>query len=147
MTIVSTPFLRLVLAGLFAPAMISAMPILAETPAIAKSREHVEGSTDPSCKPAPWTLNLPAGMSQTQTQIISVSDDHIWRVAANSVPADVMLVVEYKKQVGTTGEVVLNSGAAELVEGTTVSVHVRREGGKLGAIVISGVSNMKCGKK
>jgi hypothetical protein len=121
-------------AGIVASAFVSAVPASAKAPA------------DPACKPTRWTLAVPAGMSEAETQIVEVPEDHIWRVAANGVPADAMLIIEYKKQVGTKGEVVLNAGGAELVEGTTVSVQLRRTGGKMGAVQISGNYNMKCGK-
>lgn len=134
MKTVSTPLMLLAAAGIFGSAIAAALPAAAKTAA------------DPACKPARWTLAVPAGMSEAETQIIEVPEDHIWRVAVNGVPADSMLIIEYTKQVGTKGEVVLNAGGAELVEGTVVSMQLRRSGGKLGATQITGTYNMKCGK-
>jgi len=100
---------------------------------------------DPACKQTRWTLQVPQGMSEGEAVIIESPENHVWRVGVGGVPPDAMLIIEYKSTVGSKGEVVLNSGAAELVEGATVTMRLKRDSSMKG-VAVAGTFNMKCGK-
>jgi len=101
---------------------------------------------DPACRPAKWTLSVPQGMSEGEALIAESPENHIWRVGVGGVPADAMLIIEYKSTVGTKGEVVLNSGAAELVQGSSVTMRLKRSGMGAKGVAVAGTYNIKCGK-
>lgn len=98
---------------------------------------------DPACKQTKWSLQVPQGMSEGEAVIIESPENHVWRVGVGGVPADAMLIIEYKSTVGSKGEVVLNAGAAELVEGATVTMRLKRDATQKG-VAIAGTYNMKC---
>lgn len=98
---------------------------------------------DPACKATQWNLALPAGVSDQTVQIIDSAENRIWRVGVGSVPASVMLVIEYGSTVGTSGELVLQSGAAQFVEGARVSMHLRRMSGNA-KVAVAGTYQLKC---
>ncbi|SHE59113.1 hypothetical protein SAMN02745157_0515 [Kaistia soli DSM 19436] len=101
---------------------------------------------DPACRPTKWTLSVPQGMSEGQAVIAESPENHVWRVGVGGVPADAMLIIEYKSTVGTKGEVVLNSGAAELVQGSIVTMRLKRSGMGAKGVAVAGTYNIKCGK-
>ena len=105
-----------------------------------------EAAKNPACKPTRWTLTVPQGSAQGEAVIVEVPENHVWRVGVGGVPAAAMLIIEYKSTVGTKGEVVLNSGAAELVDGATVTMRLKRSGDAAKAIAVAGTYNIKCGK-
>ena len=100
---------------------------------------------DPACKQTRWSLQVPQGMSEGEAVIIQSPENHVWRVGVGGVPADAMLIIEYRSTVGSKGEVVLSSGAAELVEGATVTMRLKRDS-SLKGVAVAGTWNMKCGK-
>jgi hypothetical protein len=99
-----------------------------------------------ACQGTRWTLTLPAGSSDASAVIMDGQESRIWRVGVGAVPAQAQLVIEYKAPNGTGGEVVLLSGAAELVDGSSVSMHLRRGSAGSGKITVSGLVGPKCGK-
>lgn len=101
---------------------------------------------DPACKPTKWTLAVPQGMDQADAVIVETPENHIWRVGVGGVPADAMLIIEYRSTVGTKGEVVLNSGAAELVNGSSVTMRLKRGSAAAAKLAVAGTYNIKCGK-
>ncbi len=114
---------------------------------LAAGAGSAEAAKDPACKPTKWTLNLPSGMDQGEAVIAETPENHVWRVGVGGVPADAMLIIEYKSTVGTKGEVVLNPGAAELVDGATITMRLKRGGAtSQKAIAVAGTYNIKCGK-
>lgn len=115
-------------------AALSTMPIL---PASAAAK-------DPSCKSTRWSLALPAGSSDESKVIVDNPDNKVWRVGAGGVPPSVMLVIEYRSTNGTKGELVLQSGRAEFVEGSTVTMHLRRVGGGRDGVSVAGTYQVKC---
>lgn len=101
---------------------------------------------DPACKSTKWTLAVPQGMSEGEAVIVEAPENRIWRVGVGSVPANAMLIIEYKSTVGSKGEVVLNSGAAELVEGSTVTMRLKRGSAASAQLAVAGTYGLKCGK-
>ncbi len=102
---------------------------------------------DPACKPTKWTLSVPQGMDQGEAVIAEAPENHVWRVGVGGVPASSMLIIEYKSTVGTKGEVVLSSGAAELVEGSSITMRLKRSAAAAAkAVAVAGTYNIKCGK-
>jgi hypothetical protein len=109
---------------------------LTTTPALA--------AKNPACKASRWSLALPAGSSDESAVIVDGSQDETWRVGVGGVPPGVMLVIEYRSTIGIKGELVLQSGAAQFVEGSRVTMHLRRVSGQGGKVAIAGTYQVKC---
>lgn len=99
---------------------------------------------NPGCKASKWSLALPAGSSDVSAVIVEGAENQVWRVGVGGVPPSVLLVIEYRSSVGTKGELVLQSGAAQFVEGASVTMHLRRVGGEGGKVAIAGTYQVKC---
>lgn len=119
-----------------AAAVLAALAVLPSLPASAAAK-------DPACRASSWTLSLPPGSSDQSAVIVEGAENHIWRVGVGGMPASVMLVIEYRSTVGTSGELVLQSGAAQFVEGSTVTMHLRRLSGNA-KVNVAGTYQVKC---
>jgi hypothetical protein len=104
----------------------------------------VWAAKNPACKSSRWSLTLPQGSTDQSTVIIDGAENQIWRVGAGGVPGSAMLIIEYRSTSGIKGELVLQSGAAEFVEGSTVTMHLRRMAPQSGAIAVAGTYGLKC---
>lgn len=124
------------------------IPVIAAALAAALSTAPVlpasAAAKDPSCKATRWSLALPAGSSDESEVIIDGADNKVWRVGAGGVPPSVMLVIEYRSTNGTKGELVLQSGRAEFVEGSTVTMHLRRVSSGQDKVAVAGTYQVKC---
>lgn len=123
---------------LFALAVLASASIAGESQAAAKSGG--------GCKSSPWSLSVPAGSGAASATILQSPEDHIWRVGVGRVPQDAMLVIEYENVKGIKGELVLQSGAAQFVEGSSVTMRLQRDA-KGSKLAIAGTYQIKCGKQ
>ncbi|MCX5512063.1 hypothetical protein C3941_08345 [Kaistia algarum] len=131
------------LPSILAALVLVASPLATGSAAFAKNAAPV--ARDPACKASKWTLALPAGSSDESATIVETPENKTWRVGVGGLPPSVMLVIEYKSTVGTKGELVLQSGAAQFVEGASVTMHLRRVGGEGGkAVAVAGTYQVKC---
>jgi len=121
--------------SLIAIPLLTAAALAAATPAFA--------AKDAACKSTRWSLNLPSGSQDQSTTVVDGAEDRIWRVGVGGLPPGVMLVIEYRNTIGIKGELVLQPGEAQLVEGSTVTMHLRRVSGS-GAAAAAGSFNAKC---
>lgn len=124
------------------------IPVIAAAIAAALSTVPVlpasAAAKDPSCQATRWSLSLPAGSSDESKVIIDSPDNKVWRVGAGGVPPSVMLVIEYRSANGAKGELVLQSGRAEFVEGASVTMHLRRVGSGRDGVAVAGTYQVKC---
>ena len=96
------------------------------------------------CKASRWSLSLPQGQASAESVIIDVPENKVWRVSAGRVPANATLVIEYRSTIGTTGEVALDSGGAQLVEGSSVTMRLIRGQAKGAQLAVGGSYQIKC---
>lgn len=136
------------LPSLLAALVLVASPLALGSPAFAKNTTDKAAAApvarDPACKAAKWSLALPAGSSDQSATIVDGAENKIWRVGVGGLPPSVMLVIEYRSTVGTKGELVLQSGAAQFVEGAAVTMHLRRVSGEGGKVAVAGTYQVKC---
>lgn len=127
-------------------AILLALAVLASASIVGAGESQAAAKSGGGCKSSPWSLSVPAGSGTASATIVQAPEDHIWRVGVGRVPQDAMLVIEYESVKGLKGELVLQSGAAQFVEGSSVTMRLQRDA-KGGKLAIAGTYQIKCGKQ